>query len=324
MNSLDAIKKMNLYGSKKEPFFFLISYNMESCEVLSPDEALTNNILFNFNNKYYNYSTETDRLKEISIVPSVVSLHDYERAFDRVQKHLHRGNSYLVNLTFPTPISTNETLNTIFHSAKAKYRVQCKNEFVVFSPESFIQINGREICTYPMKGTINAAIPNAESQLLDNHKEMAEHATIVDLLRNDLSLVATNVTVDKFRYIDTIKTADKNLLQVSSKISGTLPSDYRQNLGTIIFKLLPAGSICGAPKTKTLQIIDEAENYERGFYTGIAGYFDGNSLDSCVLIRFIENQHGQFVYKSGGGITNKSVLLNEYQELIDKIYVPIG
>lgn len=87
--------------------------------------------------------------------------------------------------------------------------------------------------------------------------------------------------------------------------------------------LLPAGSISGAPKPKTLQIIREAEAYERGYYTGIVGIFDGERLDSGVMIRYLERTGGKLFFKSGGGITARSHLLREYQELIDKVYVPI-
>ena len=67
----------------------------------------------------------------------------------------------------------------------------------------------------------------------------------------------------------------------------------------------------------------EAERYERGFYTGIAGYFDGERLDSTVMIRFIEQADGKFYFKSGGGITAKSNLESEYNEMIQKVYVPL-
>ena len=137
-------------------------------------------------------------------------------------------------------------------------------------------------------------------------------------------MVAKNVKVDRFRYIDHLKTSEKHLLQVSSQISGELPSDYQHTIGDIICKLLPAGSISGAPKKKTIEIIDEVEGYERGYYTGIFGIFDGNDLDSGVMIRFIEKDGAEMYYKSGGGITINSIAENEYNELIDKVYVPFA
>lgn len=324
MNHIEAISAMNNLGKHSQPFFFMISFDLHNCIVLPSKDAATNGIFFNFKNKHYNYPVSYDMLMNLQLTKTPVSINEYSKAFNTVQKHLNRGNTYLVNLTFPTPIEINEPLKAVFHGASAKYRILYKDQFVVFSPEPFVQIKDGHISTFPMKGTIDAAKPNAKELLLSNKKEQAEHATIVDLLRNDLSRIATNVKVEKFRYIDEIQSSEKNLLQVSSKISGKLPSNYNENLGNIVFNLLPAGSISGAPKTKTLEIINEAEKYKRGFYTGIAGYFDGTEMDSCVLIRFIEKENGHYVYKSGGGITSQSVLNEEYQELIDKIYVPFA
>ncbi|MGL5545900.1 MAG: chorismate-binding protein, partial [Tannerellaceae bacterium] len=87
-------------------------------------------------------------------------------------------------------------------------------------------------------------------------------------------------------------------------------------------KLLPAGSICGAPKPRTLEIIDEAETYPRGFYTGVAGYYDGNVFNSAVMIRFIEQTASGLVFKSGGGITFQSDARSEYEEIKQKTYIP--
>jgi para-aminobenzoate synthetase component 1 len=171
-----------------------------------------------------------------------------------------------------------------------------------------------------MKGTIDATLPNAKEILLNNQKEIAEHATIVDLIRNDLSLVAEDVTVTKFRFYEEIKTQTGVIGQISSEITGTLPDNYHAQIGDILFKLLPAGSISGAPKLKTVEIIQQVEQDERGYYTGVAGYFDGENLDSCVLIRYIDANK---IYRSGGGITFQSNLADEYKEMIDKVYVPI-
>jgi len=175
-----------------------------------------------------------------------------------------------------------------------------------------------------MKGTIDANSPNAEKVLLGNPKELWEHNTIVDLIRNDISQFAGNVKVNKFRYINRIQNKTKDLLQVSSEIEGRLPANWKNQLGEIIWDLLPAGSISGAPKAKTIDIIQSVEARERGYYTGVYGYFDGENLDSAVAIRYIEQQDNDFYYWSGGGITAYSSFEDEYQELKDKIYVPTG
>ena len=110
---------------------------------------------------------------------------------------------------------------------------EISNPFVCFSPETFVRIKNGRIYSCPMKGTLDASLPDAEKQLMEDRKEAAEHATIVDLIRNDLSRVAENVGVDKYRYIDVLHTNKGDILQTSSEISGRLPEDYRQHLGEI-------------------------------------------------------------------------------------------
>ena len=113
-----------------------------------------------------------------------------------------------------------------------------------------------------------------------------------------------------------------DILQTSSEISGKLPDDYRQYIGNILQAQLPAGSITGAPKDKTIQIIHQAENYERGFYTGIMGIYNKGELNSAVMIRFLEQGEHGMVFKAGGGITSKSDCRKEYEEVIQKMYLP--
>lgn len=248
----------------------------------------------------------------------------YKAAFDKVMGGIHHGNSYLLNLTFKTPLEVDASLIEIFFSADARYKLFFKDRFVVFSPESFVQISNGVISSFPMKGTIDAGVPDAKNVLLNDPKETAEHHTIVDLIRNDLAMVSEEVHVEQFKYIESISTSKGDLLQMSSKISGRLPEDFHRNLGDILLKLLPAGSISGAPKSSTLEIIRNAENYARGYYTGIFGWFDGHNLDSAVMIRFIEQENGKLYFKSGGGITSMSDARKEYDELIRKIYVPVA
>lgn len=311
---------MNSLGKRGEKFVFIIDFDGNEARILKPDE--TEKILWQANNISNFAGREKNRIVEDwKIIP--VAYSHYQKGFNLVQYHIHNGDTYLLNYTQPTKISTNLTLEEIFDCSEARYKILLRNKFVCFSPETFVRINDGIIASYPMKGTLDATIPNAEELILKDSKEVAEHNTIVDLIRNDLSMVSDDVTVEKFRYLERIRTNHNDLWQVSSKITGNLPKKYAENIGSIIFKMLPAGSICGAPKKKTVEIIQEAEQYDRGFYTGIFGYFDGKNLDSCVLIRYIENQDGQLVYKSGGGITFMSTAEKEYEELLKKVYVPV-
>ncbi len=323
MQREDAIQKMNNYGEKGWPFFFLIDFLQKQPEVILLKDINTNNIQFRLPNYWIEKPSKT-ATNSVFLQHKGYSQQAYCQQIEKVIRHIKRGDSFLVNLTCETKITLNISLPELYKLAKAKYKLLYNNQFVVFSPETFVTINKGEIATYPMKGTIDATIPNAATILLQSPKEKAEHYTIVDLLRNDLSLVADNVRVTKFRYIEQIETDSGPLLQVSSEIKGDLPTDYTKKLGSIIFALLPAGSISGAPKDKTVAIIQEAETYQREYYTGIFGVFDGQRLDSAVMIRFIQKTADGFVYKSGGGITAFSKIDEEYQEMLKKIYVPIN
>jgi para-aminobenzoate synthetase component 1 len=322
MSNAEKIRKqMNRLGREGTPFIFVIDFLLLNPQIFNIDNSIETIIWQTPHKKNFNDPSQKQVLKYWKTTP--VSFEKFKTGFDQVMWHIHNGDTYLLNYTQPTQVETNLSLEEIFHVSSAPYKIYLKDKFVCFSPESFVKIEDGEIFSFPMKGTIDADIENAEQIILTDSKEIAEHNTIVDLIRNDLSLVAENVEVEKFRYLSHIQTNNKNLWQVSSKISGNLPKNYAKNIGDIIFKILPAGSVSGAPKKKTLEIIEKTENYERGFYTGVFGIFDGKNLDSCVLIRFIENQNGKLIYKSGGGITFMSEVEKEYDEMLKKVYVPI-
>lgn len=313
-------QQMNSLGKQGKAFVFLIDFEGTRVQLFKPDD--TDKLLWHTPERS-NYKKEINNVSVEKWATQPISFETYKKGYNLVQHHIHNGDTYLLNFTQATSVNTNLSLEEIFHLSSARYKVFLKDEFVCFSPEKFVKIVDGQIASYPMKGTMDATIENSEELILNDSKELAEHNTIVDLIRNDLSLVAENVKVEKFRYLERLKTNQRDLWQVSSKITGDLPKNYTENIGDILFKMLPAGSICGAPKKKTVEIIKAAENYDRGYYTGVFGYFDGKNLDSCVLIRYIENQNGQLVYKSGGGITFMSEADKEYEEMLKKVYVPI-
>lgn len=314
--------KMDELSQQKVPFFFMVDFLVENVLVYTENNLKKNGLSVDFQN-FKNTNIYHDEKKEILLKSFPQSKEDYRKGFDKVQQNLKLGNSYLTNYTCKTEIEINLSLEEIFYLSKAKYKVLYKDEFVFFSPETFVEIFNNEIFTHPMKGTIDAAKENAVEVLKNDVKEKAEHYTVVDLLRNDLSMVADEVKVNEFQRIDFLKTNRKNLYAMSSEISGKLKPEFQNKIGSIMKNLLPAGSILGAPKAKTLEIILEAENHNRGFYTGVCGWFDGKNLDSCVMIRFIEKESGKLYFKSGGGITHLSNFADEYQEMKNKIYVPV-
>ena len=382
----EIIDKINRLASQDEPFLFVINYQGDKAFIRLLSDINPEECLFDFEGRGNLSHARKETLKEETLKEEAWKeeilettwqiepplYEDYERSFNIVKSNIMAGNSYLTNLTCKVPVSCNLSLEDIFHRAKGKYKLLLRRKrtqaedkahlkeenieenltpFVCFSPETFVRIKGGRIYSYPMKGTLDASLPNAEKQLMEDRKEAAEHATIVDLIRNDLSRVAEDVRVDKYRYVDVLHTNKGDILQTSSEISGRLPEDYPHHLGEILDAQLPAGSITGAPKDKTMQIIQEAEGYDRGFYTGIMGIYDQGELNSAVMIRFIEEETSpvdfetdgeknfkakegkasegkepkasrELYFKAGGGITSKSDCQREYEEVIQKIYLP--
>ncbi len=315
---------LNECGRRRRPCFFMVDFAGEKPFVCDLDRCAAEGILFSIPGGG-NAGEPRPLEKPFTFAKRPVSFASYARAFSLVQDELRRGNSYLVNLTFPTPVETNLSLEELFVHSRALYRLYYKGRFVVFSPEEFVSIRGNRIATRPMKGTIDASLPDARERLLESAKELAEHVTVVDLLRNDLGRVARRIAVDRFRYFDEVSTHEGRLLQASTEISGELEDGWSARLGDIMRALLPAGSVTGAPKRKTVEIIRSVENYDRGYYTGIFGVFDGRDLASGVMIRFIErDSSGGLVFKSGGGITMDSDPAAEYREMAEKVYVPIA
>ena len=328
----DIIDSINQFALQDNPFLFVIDYLGMEAYIHRLADINPNECLYDFEG----ISNVREGLMASEAAPQLrhwqvdaPRYEDYKRGFDTVKANILAGNSYLTNLTCQAPVSCNLSLRDIFLQAKGKYKLLLHTpnsrhgHFVCFSPETFVKIKDGRIYSYPMKGTLDAAVPDAERILMEDKKEAAEHATIVDLIRNDLSRIATQVRVDRYRYIDVLHTNQGDILQTSSEVSGRLPDDYRDHLGNILNAQLPAGSITGAPKPKTVEIIHEAETYERGFYTGIMGIYAHGELNSAVMIRFIEETDTGWLFKAGGGITSQSDCRREYEEVIQKMYLPI-
>lgn len=322
--AIDAAARMNRYGRARTPFLFLLDYGLREPIVVALEDVDPQQLAYwirGVSNRPQR--PHADQKPPRITVVGAPSRERYHDAFRVVQNHLQRGNSYLTNLTLPSEIRLSGSLLDLYDHSEAKYRVWLRDRFVAFSPEPFVTIRDATISSCPMKGTRSGSDPEQVRALLTDAKEHAEHVTIVDLIRNDIGRVAARVTVERFRYIETIETNTGSLLQMSSEITGQLSPDWPDRVGDILLAMLPPGSVTGAPKCMTCRIIAEAERYARGFYTGAVGVFDGEALDAGVLIRFVEQKGSRFFFKSGGGITIYSSEEAEYQELLDKVYVPL-
>ena len=322
-NREEARQRMNNLAMQGVPFLFIIDYEGKHAVVEPEHEVDANELKYCFNGKGNATQTAKPANGDIEWRIEPPTEAEYQHSFNIVRNAMLAGNSYLANLTCRIGLRTNLSLLDLYHAAEARYRLWMKDKLVCFSPETFVKIAQGEISSYPMKGTAEDLSPSSAEQLLANEKEAAEHATIVDLIRNDLSMVANDVHVERYRYVERLNTHRGPLLQTSSEIRGRLMPHLMQRPGDVIFSQLPAGSITGAPKKKTVEVIAEAENYHRDFYTGVMGRWDNDELDSAVMIRFIDQCHGKLFFKAGGGITAKSNWKDEYHEVIEKVYAPI-
>ena len=313
--------RMNALGRSRTPFVWGVDYEREKCFILdSPYDS--SDILWEVGgtgNVPAQASGST--VPAIEIVKSI-DFKTYSSIFATLRAGLLRGDSFLANLTAPTEVACNGSLRDIFYHSHAPFKLLIADSFVCFSPEPFVKISEGHISAFPMKGTIDASVPDAERVLMNDYKETCEHYTIVDLMRNDLNMVAAEVSVPRLRYVERIATNSRDILQTSSEVCGQLAEGKEFDFGDIILPLLPAGSITGAPKPATVDLIARSEIAPRGWYTGVFGYFDGSVMQSAVMIRCIQRTpDGKLYFHSGGGVTVNSDCREEYDELLTKVYL---
>jgi len=259
----------------------------------------------------------------ISVEEMEIDPQGYRARFERIQAYLHAGDTYQVNFTdringttASSPLAVYEYLLNQQPVPYAALINRPSRQLLSFSPELFFRTSHQRIAVRPMKGTWGRGRNLMEDReaalrLAQDEKNRSEHVMIVDLLRNDLGRICEfgSIHVDHLFRTEQYKT----LLQMTSTISGTL----RENLSpSDVFKtLFPSGSITGAPKRRTMEIIQELERHPRGIYTGSIGYFAPNG-EACfnVAIRTMELSGQTFRFGVGGGITAGSEANEEYEE----------
>jgi len=208
---------MNSYGKEKTPFLFIIDFDLKKPMVFRLTEVPDD---IHYVIQKQQSIKETTKLPDDFLFRSCPpSIKQYMEGFSTVLGEIIYGNSFLLNLTYPSEVQTDLSLEQIFDHSQAAYKLWIKNQLVVFSPESFVQIKGNKISSYPMKGTIKADVPAAQQKLIDNEKELAEHYTIVDLIRNDLSMVAHQVKVERFRYLEVLQKRKPSRSSKKQKLS---------------------------------------------------------------------------------------------------------
>ena len=253
---------------------------------------------------------------------------DYAQRFARVQDYLRAGHSYQVNLTDRFAGSVEGDVLAIYEGLLAQQPVpfaalvhRVEEPLISCSPEMFFRVRKGRVTVRPMKGTwargVNLAQEQQNAERLRNDvKNRSEHVTIVDLLRNDVGRIARpgSVVVEELFAVEAYRT----LLQMTSTISGEL---HEGTTGTQVLRaLFPSGSITGAPKRRTMEIVREVERGPRGVYTGCIGYFapDGEACFNVAIrtlaLQAKTEEGSRFVMGVGGGVTLDSHAEEEYAE----------
>lgn len=254
---------------------------------------------------------------------------DYREKVNRILKAITRGDTYEVNFVHELtgilipygPASLWKRLTATSPSSFFTWFRTGSRILISSSPERFFRLENNRILVQPMKGTrkrhSDPELDKQESDSLKNsEKDRAENLMIVDLMRNDLGKICSpgSVLTEQLFTVESYPTVHQMTSTISGKLAGGL------TIWDVIEALFPPGSMTGAPKKRTMDIISEEETGPRGFYSGISGYFDGSGLSEwSVLIRCLEVEGDAFSAKAGGAITADSDPAQEYAETLIKL-----
>ncbi len=246
----------------------------------------------------------------------------YKKDIARIVEYIYAGDIFQANLSrrFMAELPKHfdsfahyAYLRTVNPAPYAAYMNFGGVKLASCSPERFLEVRGKTVETRPIKGTLSSSFPS--SQLKESEKDVAENIMIVDLLRNDLSKVCDDHSIEVKKLCD-VETFE-GLHHLVSIVRGKL----RGNQGPLeaLKACFPGGSITGAPKIRAMQIIEDLEPQSRGAYCGAIGYigFDG-TMDTAITIRTLVYEGNSVHLQTGGGITAKSDPQKELDETLTK------
>ena len=275
-----------------------------------------------------NGSPYASTIHEIAPVPSIGE-EEFHRALKQIKQHIRDGNTYQVNFSFKMRFPWEHCRTDLYCQLRGSQRVAYsafitngRNSILSFSPELFFRLEDDRITLRPMKGTASRGRTPGEDErsrlwLLDSPKDRAENLMIVDLLRNDVGRIAEvgSVRVPEYYAVEEYET----VYQATSVIEAELNPSC--SLSELIRSVFPSGSVTGAPKIRTMQIIQELEKEPRGPYTGCVGFFaPGRRSVFNVAIRtvVVDSQKGRAEMGVGSGVTYDSDIAAEYRECLTK------
>ena len=313
-----------------------ISYDMKN--VLFPHLEFKNNnnqilMWFGKPSAVKEYLITNDEEKTISteyridIDTQIPNSKYYQKKIQEIKNYLKIGETYQINYSNPIQYKYKKSkfdlymyLRDIAKPPNGIYLNTGMNEILSLSPEKFFEINNHIIHTYPIKGTINRSPIltkdiQLKTQLMNSEKDKAEHLMIVDLLRNDLGKICEYGSI-KVKDLYKVKSFE-TIHHMETDVYGTLFENIE--FKDIIKALFPSGSITGAPKERSMEIIDRVENYNRGIYTGSIGYLSKNGyMNFNVAIRTMYFNDNNGIYPVGGGIVWDSTAESERIEALNK------
>ncbi|WP_252180049.1 aminodeoxychorismate synthase component I [Endozoicomonas sp. 4G] len=259
---------------------------------------------------------------------STISKSEYELAFNKVQDYILAGDTYEVNLTqeFTSRYRGDcwqayKYLRTVSPAPYSAYLSHPDVTVLSHSPERFIKVNDRMVETHPIKGTKPRGKTPREDlaqaeELLTSEKDRSENLMIVDLLRNDLGKVCKPGSIRVPRLFELESYA--NVHHLVSTVTGELSQEHR--ILELMEGAFPGGSITGAPKIRSMEIIRELEAVARNVYCGAIGYVSCNDkMDTSITIRTLVAQNHKLHCWGGGAIVAESDCHQEYQESITKV-----
>lgn len=305
-------KRLNKFLTDEKPLAYFVFFDDKKCKEIS-----SSSIKLNFENDF-----------EVSDFNLNTSKNEYIKSIKRIKKYISDGETYQINYTVKGKFNFSGDVvsffsNLVFNqSARYIALINLADEILLsISPELFFHTNLKTIITKPMKGTISRGI-NYQDDLMKKHelensiKNQAENVMIVDLLRNDLGRICKFDSVQTSNLFEIEKY--ESLYQMISTIKGKLNKSVK--FSDIIKNIFPCGSVTGAPKIRSMEIINEIEKEEREIYTGAIGLFFPHNLIFNVAIRTIQldSQLQRGKIGLGSGVVWDSKPDKEYNEILLK------
>jgi para-aminobenzoate synthetase component I len=313
-----------IYDHEENALWIIINYDQDQIESASLKMSAYEKV-------WSHFEIEENSWKAIDHngVKRAVSMNEeeFQKAVLAIKDYISQGDVFQVNLSVrqseslkTEPLHIYEKLRTLNPSPYMSYFHVPEFQLVSGSPELLVKRNGNEVSTRPIAGTRSRGKTDVEDQqlaesLISNEKERAEHVMLVDLERNDLGRVCEygTVEVNEFMVIEKYS----HVMHIVSNVRGKLKEEYDEF--DLIRASFPGGTITGAPKVRTMEIIEELEPVRRGIYTGSIGWIGFNGdMELNIAIRTLVAKDGHAHVQAGAGIVIDSNPAWEYEESLKK------